>query len=315
MLIDSLWVLLGLVLLYFGAEWLVRGSASLALRFGLSSLVVGLTVVAYGTSMPELVVSLKAALAGQSQMAIGNVVGSNIFNVAAILGIAALIYPIKIQFQLIRFDVPLMIAISILTIAFLATGTLERWQAAILFSLIVIYTVGSLIYAKRSAPDSVHAEFDESMPEVEGSIWKNVVFIVGGMGLLVLGSRFLVDGSIGIARGFEISEAVIGLTIVAAGTSTPELAATVVAAMKKEADIAVGNIVGSNLYNLLCILGITGMVTPLEVGGVTSVDLGVMLGVSVLLLPLMLTGFVIKRWEGAILLLIYLAYIAWLWPK
>ncbi len=315
MLLDSLWVLIGLGLLYFGADWLVKGSSSLALRFGLSALVVGLTVVAYGTSMPELVVSVKAALAGQSQLAIGNVVGSNIFNVAAILGIAALIFPIKIQFQLIRFDVPLMIAVSLLAMFFLRDGLLERWEAAILFCGILIYTIGSLIYAKRHTPDAVHAEFDESVPKVQGTMWSDIGFIVGGMLLLILGSHFLVDGSIGLARTFEISEAVIGLTIVAAGTSTPELAATVVAAMKKEADIAVGNIVGSNIYNLLCILGAAGLVHPLEVGGVTWIDFGVMLGVSVLLIPFMISGFVLKRWEGVVLLAIYVGYIAWLWPK
>lgn len=315
MLLDSCWVVLGLVLLYFGAEWLVKGSASLALRLGLSSLVVGLTVVAYGTSMPELVVSLKAAMAGQSQMAIGNVVGSNIFNVAMILGVAALIFPIRIQFQLIRFDVPLMIGVSILAIFFLRNGYLGRVEAGILAAGIVIYTVGSLIYAKRKAPAAVRAEFDEAVPAVQGSLLADIGFIIGGMVVLIFGSRFLVDGCIGLARGFGISEAVIGLTIVAAGTSTPELAATVVAATKREADIAVGNIVGSNLYNLLCILGITGLVHPLEVGGVTWIDFGVMLGVSVLLLPFMLTGFVLKRWEGGVLLAIYVGYIAWLWPK
>lgn len=315
MILDIIWVIAGLALLYFGAEWLVKGSASVALRFGLSALVVGLTVVAYGTSMPELVVSLKAAAAGQSQLAIGNVVGSNIFNVAAILGIAALIFPIKIQFQLIRFDVPLMIAVSLLAIFFLRDGLLERWEAGILFAGIIAYTTGSLIYAKRSTPKAVHEEFDESMPKVTGTIWTDLMFIAGGMGLLIFGSRFLVDGSIGIARSFGISEAVIGLTIVAAGTSTPELAATVVAAMKKEADIAVGNIVGSNIYNLLCILGATGLVHPLEVGDVSWVDFGVMLTVSVLLVPFMATGFVLKRWEGAVFVVIYLGYLVWLWPK
>lgn len=315
MLLDSLWVLIGLGLLYFGAEWLVKGSASLALRFGLSALIVGLTVVAYGTSMPELVVSIKAALAGQSQLAIGNVVGSNIFNVAAILGIAAIIFPIKIQFQLIRFDVPLMIGVTLIALFFFRDGVLERWEAGVLFIGIIAYTVGSLIYAKKTAPQAVHEEFDESMPTVRGSLWGDIALIAGGMLLLVIGSRFLVDGSIGIARAFGISEAVIGLTIVAVGTSTPELAATIVAAFKKEADIAVGNIVGSNIYNLLCILGVTGLIRPLEVGGVTWVDFGVMLGVSVLLVPFMLTDFVLKRWEGAVFVFIYLGYIAWLWPK
>lgn len=315
MIADSLLVLLGLVLLYFGAEWLVRGSSSLALRLGLSPLVIGLTVVAYGTSMPELVVSFKAAMAGQSAIAVGNVVGSNILNVALILGIAALIFPIKIQFQLIRFDVPLMIGATLLAMFFLRDGRLDRWEAAILFAGIICYTVGSLIYAKKSAPKRVVAEYEESIPKPQGHFWADVGFIIAGMAVMVIGSQFLVDGSINLARLFGVSEAVIGLTIVAVGTSTPELAATIVAALKKEADIAIGNIVGSNIYNLLCILGATGLLRPLDVGGVTFANQLVMLGVSVLLIPFMWTGFVLKRWEGAVLLCIYVGYLAWLWPK
>jgi cation:H+ antiporter len=315
MIADSLWVLLGLVLLYFGAEWLVRGSSSMALRLGLSPLVIGLTVVAYGTSMPELVVSVKAALAGQSDIAIGNVIGSNIFNIALILGVAAVIFPIKIQFQLIRFDVPLMIGATLLAMFFLRDGRLDRWEAGILFTGIILYTVGSLIYAKKSVTKEVSAEYEESMPKVTGTLWADLGFIVAGLGVMILGSRFLVDGSIGLARGFGVSEAVIGLTIVAAGTSTPELAATIVAALKKEADIAVGNIVGSNIYNLLCILGAAGLIHPLSVGGITMIDQLVMLGVAVLLLPFMWSGFVLKRWEGIVMLAIYFSYLVWLWPK
>lgn len=315
MIVDSLSVLLGLVLLYFGAEWLVRGSSSMALRLGLSPLVIGLTVVAYGTSMPELVVSIKAVMAGQSDIAVGNVVGSNIFNVALILGVAALIFPIKIQFQLIRFDVPLMIGITLLALFFLRDGRLDRWEAAILFVGILCYTAGSLIYAKKSAPKEVTEEYAESLPKPNGHLWADIGFVVAGLVVMVIGSKFLVDGSISLARLFGVSEAVIGLTIVAAGTSTPELAATIVAAFKKEPDIAVGNIVGSNIYNLLCILGITGLVHPLNLGGITLVDQLVMLGVAVLLIPFMWSGFVLRRWEGIVLLGIYVGYLAWLWPK
>lgn len=313
---DILWVLAGLALLYFGAEGLVRGSAALALKLGLTPLVVGLTVVAYGTSMPELLVSVKASLAGQSGIAVGNVVGSNIFNVAVILGIAAVIYPIRVNFQLIRTDVPILLAATAGTMLFLRDGRLERWEAGILFAGIIAYTVTSIIVAKRTATPEITAEFEESVSRKSTSrVPVDIAFVLGGLVLLALGSQALVQGAINLARGFGVSEAVIGLTIVAAGTSTPELAATIVAALKREPDIAVGNIIGSNIYNLLCILGAAGLVSPLEMAGVTWIDLGVMLGVSLLLLPILRSGFTVKRWEGAVLLCIYAGYLAWLWPK
>lgn len=317
MIADFALIVVGLVMLYFGAEGLVRGSSALALKLGLTPLVIGLTVVAYGTSMPELVVSVKASLAGQPGIAVGNVVGSNIFNIAVILGVASVIYPIRVNFQLLRLDVPIMVGVTLLLMAFFATGQLERWQAGVLFCGLLAYTVGSIVYAKRTATPEVAAEFDESVNgrKTPGTIWMDVVFIVGGLGVLVAGSRFLVDGSVAVARTWGVSEAVIGLTIVAAGTSTPELAASIVAAMKKEPDIALGNIIGSNMCNILCILGVTGMITPLTLGGVTWTDLFVMLAFSLALVPILITGFVIKRWEGAVLLVGYAAYLAWMWPK
>lgn len=317
MIADFAFIVVGLVLLYFGAEGLVRGSSALALKLGLTPLVVGLTVVAYGTSTPELVVSVKAALSGQPGIAVGNVVGSNIFNIAVILGIASVIFPIRVNFQLLRLDVPIMVGVSLLLMAFFANGMLERWQAAVLFAGIVAYTVGSIIYAKKTATPDVQAEYAESVGDKKkpATLWLDLVFIIGGLGVLVAGSRFLVDGSIGVARSWGVSEAVIGLTIVAAGTSTPELAASIVAALKKEPDIAIGNIVGSNIYNILCILGIAGLITPLPLGGVAWTDLYVMLGFSLALVPILITGFVIKRWEGFVLLAGYGGYLAWMWPK
>ncbi len=315
MLADIFWILLGLALLYFGAEGLVRGSSSLALRLGLTPLVVGLTVVAYGTSMPELIVSVKSAMAGQSGIAVGNVVGSNIFNIAVILGVAAVIYPIRTNFQLVKVDVPIMLAASLLVIFFMWDGFLSRGEAAVLFAGIILYTVGSILLAKKSATPEIRAEYEESVGgRPKGSVPVDIGFVLGGLALLVFGSRFLVDGSISLARGFGVSEAVIGLTIVAAGTSTPELAATIVAALKKEPDIALGNIVGSNIYNILCILGVTGLIHPLSPGGVTPVDFAVMLGTSILLLPILWTGFTIRRWEGFVLLAVYGGYLWWLWP-
>lgn len=315
MAIDILLIVGGLVLLYLGAEGLVKGSSAIALKLGLSPLVVGLTVVAYGTSMPELIVSVKSALAGQSGIAVGNVVGSNIFNIAVILGISSIICPIKVNFQLVKVDVPIMIFMTLLVMFFFRDGALARWEAGVLFAGILTYTVGSLIYAKKTTTPEVLAEFQESLELPRKPLWLDIAFILGGLGLLVIGSRFLVDGSISIARVFGVSEAIIGLTIVAAGTSTPELAASIVAALKKEPDIAIGNIVGSNIYNLLCILGAAGLIAPINAGGVAWTDMFVMLGASLMLIPILWSGFVIKRWEGGVLLAIYACYLAWLWPK
>jgi cation:H+ antiporter len=251
------------------------------------------------------VVSIKASLAGQPGLAVGNVVGSNIFNLAVILGIAALIFPIRVKFQLLRIEVPLLIAITLLILFFFSNGVLHRWQAAILFGGILAYTVGSIILARKTASPEIAAEYEESMvgPGPQGKLWLDILLIIGGIALLIFGSRWLVDGSISIARMWGVSEAIIGLTIVAAGTSTPELAASIVAALKKEPDIAIGNIVGSNIYNSLAILGGAGLITPLPLGGVTPIDLYVMLAFSAALLPILWTGFVIQRWEGAVLLL------------
>lgn len=311
----SILIIGGLVLLYFGAEGLVKGSSALALKLGLTPLVVGLTVVAYGTSMPELVVSIKSALAGQSGIAVGNVVGSNIFNIAVILGLAAVIFPIKASFQLIRLDVPIMIGATVLVMVFFRDGALARWEAGVLFTGILAYTVGSLIYAKKTVTPEVEDEFAESVGRSDSPLWRDVVFVLAGLGLLVFGSRFLVEGAVGMARTWGVAEAVIGLTIVAAGTSTPELAATIVAAIKKEPDIALGGIIGSNIYNLLCILGATGLIAPIVTGGVAWTDMFVMLGLAVMLLPILWTGLVVKRWEGVVFLAIYGGFLGYLWPK
>lgn len=315
MLNDAGLIVAGLVLLYFGAEGLVRGSSAVALKLGLSPLVVGLTVVAYGTSMPELIVSVKSALAGQSGIAVGNVVGSNIFNVGVILGIAAIICPIKVNFQLVKIDVPIMIGATLLMMFFFRDGALARWEAGVLFAGIIIYTIGSVLFAKKTTTPEVRAEFEESLKHPTKPLWMDILFIVGGLGLLVFGSNFLVDGSISIARAWGVSEAIIGLTIVAAGTSTPELAASIVAALKKEPDIAIGNIVGSNIYNILCILGAAGLIAPINAGGVAWLDLSVMLGFALLLVPILWSGFIIKRLEAGILLACYGGYLFWLWPK
>lgn len=302
-------------LLYVGATALVRGGASLALRLRVSALVVGLTIVAYGTSMPELLVSAKAALAGRGDIALGNVVGSNIFNVAVILGLAAVVCPLQVQFQLIRLDTPLLLLATGGFWWLFRDGVISHSEAAILCGGLVAYTAVSLYLARRAATAAVAAEFTEALPPPARHWALDVVLIAAGLGLLAVGARWLVDSASTLARGWGVSEAVIGLTIVAAGTSLPELATTLVAAFRKQPDIAVGNVVGSNLYNLLGIAGLSGLLAPLAGPGIRAFDLGAMMVLTVMLFPMLWTGLVVKRWEGGVLLGSYAVYLAMLWPK
>jgi cation:H+ antiporter len=305
----------GFVMLYYGADWLVGGSVSLGLRFGLTPLVVGLTLVSYGTSMPELAVSVKAAWDGQGGIALGNVVGSNICNIGLILGMAAVVTPLRVRLGLLRFDTPLLIGVSLLLPLLLWNERIGRWEGLLLFLGIVMYTVFTLRQVQEEHDPEVLAEFAEVTPRRTMTSGWAVAKVVGGIAVLALGGRFLVDGSVELARQVGISEAVIGLTLVALGTSLPELAATLLAAYRREADIAVGNVIGSNLFNLLNVLGVSAMVKPVDQGGVSAVDLGVMVGMTMLLVPLMRTGFVIQRWEGGLFLLAYAAYILYLWAQ
>jgi cation:H+ antiporter len=310
-LTSSLLILAGIVLLYFGAEGLVRGSASIAARLGLTPLVIGLTVVAFGTSMPELVVSIGASLDGKGPIAVGNVVGSNIGNIALILGLAALIQPLRVQAQIVRVDLPILLVASVALVAILADGAVGRVEGGLLFAGLLAYIGTSLRLARRE-PAAVEAEFVEGMPRAGRSAALDAGMVAAGLALLVLGARLLVTGAVDIAEGFGLSQAVIGLTIVAIGTSLPELATSVVAALKGQGDIAVGNVVGSNLFNILGILGITALVRPLAQSGMSSVDLGVMLVLTVVLLPLMRSGFRVSRAEGGVLVAGYAAYTTYL---
>jgi len=315
MLIPILLVVLSLLVLTAGAEGLVRGSASIALRAGLTPLVIGLTVVAFGTSSPELVVSLKASFLGQGDLAIGNVVGSNIFNIGIILGITALVCPVAVKLQIVKIDAPVMIAVAIILPLLLLDGTLSRSEAGLLFAGLIAYTAFNVWLAKKETSAAIADEYAEGIPpKSKHWIW-DVGFLVGGLVLLVLGSNLLVTNCITIARSLGVSEAIIGLTIVAAGTSMPELATSVVAAIRKEPDIAIGNIVGSNIFNILGILGVSGLVAPIAVTNIQVTDYLVMIGISVLLLPLLWTGLRVRRIEGSLLLACYFGYLYMLWPK
>jgi cation:H+ antiporter len=312
---NWIWIVVSLALLYFGAEGLVRGSASLALRLGLTPLVVGLTVVAMGTSMPEVLVSVKAALQNQGDLAVGNVVGSNIFNIGAILGATALLAPMRVQFQLIKIDAPIMLAVSLGLVLVLWDGGVSRWEGAVLLAGLFVYVAGNIWMARRTATAAVEQEFAESMPPRSGSVLLDILFILGGLGVLVLGARLLTDNSVQLARAFGVSEAVIGLTIVAAGTSVPELAASIVAAIKKEPDIALGNVIGSNIFNILGILGVASLMVPLSAPEISPFDLWTMVGISAVLVPMLWTGRRVSRGEGAVLFAMYCGYVYLVWPK
>jgi len=314
-MLIALLLLTGLVALYFGAEWLVRGGASLAVRLGVTPLLVGLTVVAYGTSTPELIVSSTAAAQGQGAIAIGNVVGSNIFNIGFILGLTALVAPMRVQLQLLKFDTPVMVGVALLFLLFFRDGSIQRWESLVFLAGIVLYTVVNVRLARRQASADVRQEFDDSVPKPTGSPWTDTGLIVAGLATLVLGSRLFVTGAVDLARLFDISDAVIGLTIVAAGTSLPELASSLMAAWRKQPDIAIGNVVGSNIYNILAILGVCGMLaSPVNGQGVSLTDTLIMIGFSAVLLVIAWSGFTLRRWEGALLLALYGGYLWHLWP-
>lgn len=308
-----LFLVLGLIALFIGAEGLIRGATALALRVGITPLVVGLTVVAFGTSTPELVVSLKAALIGNSSISLGNVVGSNIANIALILGIAAVIRPLDVHANVIRREIPIMIGVSILLIILLIDGELSLIDGIIFVVGIITYTIVNVAMARKEKNAEVEKEFQEGLKTKLG-VPVSIIFIIGGLGLMILGANLFVTSSISIAKAIGVSDAIIGLTIVAVGTSLPELITSIVAAYKNESDIAIGNVVGSNIFNILGILGITAIVIPLSSAGISYVDFGVMLFTAIILLPLSKTGFKISRLEGVFLITGYVIYIYYLLP-
>jgi cation:H+ antiporter len=318
MLSTILYFIGGLIVLIIGAELLVRGSSRLAAAFGVSPLIIGLTIVALGTASPEIAVSLQAAVSGQGDITIGNVIGSNIFNILFVLGVSAMLTRILIAEQLIRLDAPIMIGISVLTYLLVLDRHLSRLDGAILIAGMLAYTVFSLRQSRKESK-GVQEDYAQEYAKKEAptllNILKNLVFIAAGLGLLVLGARWLVDSATSIAVSLGVSELAIGLTIVAAGTSLPEVATSVIAAIRGESDIAVGNAVGSNIYNLLGVLGIAGLLSP---GGINIAenafrfDLPVMIFVAVVTLPIFYIDNRISRLEGGVLFSYYILYTAYL---
>lgn len=313
-----LFFVIGLIILVTGAEVMVRGASRMASAFGISSLVVGLTVVAFGTSSPELAVSLQSALRGQADLALGNVIGSNIANVLLILGITAAAAPLVVAKQLMRFDVPLMIGLSIVVYLMGMDGKLNRWDGLILFLSVISYTYW-LIRQSRRAEKELADEYDEAFGEGKESTWYDVLLNFGLMGgglvMLVVGANWLVESAVTMARWWQVSELVIGLTVVAIGTSLPEVATSLVAVMRGERDIAVGNAIGSNIFNLLSVLGLTSLIAPAGIAvppGVLAFDLPIMIAIAIACLPIFYTGNLVSRWEGFLFLGYYIAYVVYI---
>ena len=313
-MIITLYIVGGLVLLYFGADWLVRGAVTLALHLGLSPLIVGLTVVALGTSIPETLVSVQAAIGHQGGIALGNVIGSNILNIALVLGLSALLHPLKVDSHLVKADVPLLVGATFMLVVLLEDLHISRMEGAFLLLCIMGYVIGNIMTVKRTSPKEDVIEGMEVPKDTSKTLKKDIGFLCIGLVSLAFGANFLVSGAVDLARLWGLSEALIGLTIVSIGTGTPELATALMAAHRKTSDLAIGNAVGSNLFNIMFVLGIAGLIVPMDAVGIRSSDLYVMLGVTILLLPTVWTGYVLDRKEGFVFLAIYVGYLYYLWP-
>jgi cation:H+ antiporter len=315
-MMNVLFFVLGLVLLIVGAEALVRGASRLALSVGISPLVVGLTVVAFGTSSPELAVSVQSAVAGRADLALGNVVGSNIFNILFILGVSALVVPLLVARQVVRQEVPVMIGVSLLLLVLALDGRIARSDGALLVGLLIAYSAFLVFQSRRQnqggdaglAGGALAPGGWDSHPAAQ------LLLVAAGLGALVLGATWLVDAAVSFAQYLGVSELVIGLTIVAAGTSLPEVATSIIAALRGQRDIAVGNVVGSNVFNILGVLGLSSMASPAGIAVAPSMlafDLPVMIAVALACLPIFFTGNLIARWEGALFFGLYAAYMAY----
>lgn len=315
-------IVVGLVLLVLGGEFLVRGASALARRVGISSLVVGLTVVSAATSAPELAVTVGAVLRDEPGLAVGNVVGSSIVNVLLILGLSALVLPLAVKQRLVRFDLPLMVAMSVGLLLVSLDGRLSAVDGLILFCAVVVHAVLTVVISRRDVKSPAHAAGSaggSSVPDAAGeaeepppaSIGRSLLLVVLGVALLVAGATLLVEGAVNIATTLGVSSLVVGLTVVAVGTSLPELATSIIAVRRGERDLAVGNVVGSNIFNIGVVLGLPALISPEGIpvsSAAVAFDMPVMLAAAVALLPIAFTGFAVARWEGALFVALYLAY-------
>lgn len=339
MAINIVLLVLGVIIVLKGADWLTDGAVNIATRFGVSQMVIGLTIVAMGTSMPEFCVSMVSALKGTPDLAVGNVVGSNTLNTLLIVGCSALVAPIMVKRSSVKRDIPFAVVASLLMLLFCLDGAIGRVDAAVLFAGFCLFMFVTLKYAKTTegpaasvatngaataiseastsqASSSEASSSETSAPESSQasgtSMLKAVVMLVVGLLCLIAGSNMFVDNASFVASSLGVSDAVIGLTIVAGGTSLPELATSMVSAKKGNSDIAIGNVIGSNVFNILMIIGITGLVKPMHIAGITTLDLIMMLASMLLMWFFCRTTYKVKRWEGAVLTIVYLAYLTWL---
>lgn len=304
MLLDVVLIVVGVALVLFGADRLTEGASALARRMNVPEIIIGLTIVAAGTSAPELFVSLVSALKGTPDLAVGNVVGSNTMNAMLIVGCAAMVAPMTISRSTVKKDIPFSVGASVLLILLAVDSFLGRVDGIILLLGFAVFMAYTLMQAKTGSTDEVQAE--------TSPVWKNIVYLVGGLLGLVLGSNLFVDSASSVAYALDISEGVVGLTVVAGGTSLPELATSVVAARKGQSAIAIGNVIGSNVFNILLILGLTATISPMEIEGITTIDMAVMLISVALVWMFSFTRYTVERWEGAVLVGGYLAYLCWL---
>jgi cation:H+ antiporter len=317
------WFILGLIALVIGAEVMVRGSAKVAARWGISPILIGLTVVSIGTSLPELAVGVVAASEGSGALAVGNIAGTNVVNLLLILGLSALILPLAMQMRTLRFELPVMAGAAVLMWALAADGTLSRLDGAVLVLGAIVYT-GALIRATRRESRVVVGEFAQAYPaDAPGEVESNerrpmalhVAMMLGGIAVVVIGADWLVNGAVGMARGFGVSDALIGLTVVAIGTSAPELVTTVVSTLRGERDIAIGNLLGSSIYNILLILGVTALVPAhglLLPDSLVRIDIPIMVAVALICVPIFISGRRVSRGEGAAMVAAYLIYLGYL---
>ncbi len=300
---EIVWLLVSLVILYYGAEGLVFGASSLAKRIGISPLVIGLTIVSVGTSMPELLVSIKASMNGQGAISIGNVLGSNMFNFGLILGLSAIIYPLSVKRQLLKLDVPVMVLTSVLFLLLYLDFEISRLEALLMLLILISYITYLFKTSKKEQKENQDSDIKLTKH------WSlDIIFFVVGLVALAFGSELLVENSVIIAERLGMSEAMIGLTIIAAGTSMPELATSVVAALKKRSDIAIGNIVGSNIFNILLILGVAGLIQPISTPEINYMDTLFVVALGLVLWIFMKYSSLIRRWQGAIFILMYILY-------
>ena len=303
MIFDILFIVLGVALVLYGADKLTEGASALARKMNVPEIIIGLTIVAAGTSAPELFVSLVSALNDTPDMAVGNVVGSNTMNCMLIVGCAAMVAPMIISPSTVKKDVPFSVLASVLLIFVAFDRFVSRLDGIILLIGFAVFMTYTLMQAKKGSSEAVK----ESSP-----VWKNLLYLVIGLAGLVIGSNLFVDSASDVALTLGISEGVVGLTIVAGGTSLPELATSVVAARKGQSAIAIGNVIGSNVFNILLILGLTSTISPMEIEGITTIDMAVMLLSVILVWLFSRTRYTVERWEGAVLVLGYLAYLAWM---